>query len=66
MTEQQLKRGKEIINRINELLMIKEKIKWEKDKTKIEGYRIPKGSKEVIIALCQKEIDELNQEFKNL
>lgn len=46
--------------------MIKEKIKWDKDKTKIDKYKIPKDSKEVITALCQKEINELEREFENL
>lgn len=66
MTIEQYNRGKQIIDRINELGMIKERIKWDKDETKIDKYKIPKNSKEVITALCQKEIDELEQEFDNL
>lgn len=66
MTREQLARGNQIAERINELLMIKEIIKWNKEETKIDKYKIPKNSKEVIVALCQKEIDELEQEFKNL
>lgn len=46
--------------------MIKEKIKWDKDETKIDKYKIPKNSKEVITALCQKEVDELEKKFENL
>lgn len=66
MTEQQLKRGNEIEERIVELLMLKSEIECHKDETKIEGHKIPKDSKEVIVALCQKEIDELHEEFKKL
>lgn len=66
MTLEQLNRGKQIIDRIGELEMIKEKIKWDKDDTKIDKYKIPKNSKEVIFALCQKEIDDLEKEFEAL
>lgn len=66
MTEQQLQRGNEIEKRIVELLSLKHEINYHKDETKIEGYRIPKDSKEVIVALSQKEIDELHEEFKKL
>lgn len=66
MTLEQLNKGKQIIDRISELEMIKEKIKWDKDDTKIDKYKIPKNSKEVITALCQKEIDDLEKEFETL
>lgn len=66
MTSEQLNRGKQITDRVYELEMLKEKIKWDKDNTKIDKYKIPKNSKEVITALCQKEIDDLKKEFENL
>lgn len=62
----QFNRANQIRRRIRELKLLLEEIKWDKDETKIGDYKIPKNSKDVLQALCQKEIDELEQEFDNL
>lgn len=62
----QFNRASQIRGRICELKVLLKKIKKNGDNTDIDGYKIPKNSKEVLLALCQKEIDELEQEFEKL
>lgn len=62
----QFNRANQIRGRIRELKILLENIKRNGDDTDIDGYKIPKNSKDVLQALCQKEIDELEQEFNDL
>lgn len=62
----QFNRANQIRGRIRELKVLLEEIKRNGDSTDIDGYKIPKNSKDVLPALCQKEIDELEQEFEKL
>lgn len=66
MTIQQFNRAQRIRSRIYELKVMLAGMKRNEYTAKIDNCEIPKDSKEVIIALCQKEIDELEQEFNNL
>lgn len=67
MTKGQLNRGMQIRGRIKDLKILKSHMeeKWESE-IKINGYGIPKHSKEVLLAMCEKEITELETEFENL
>lgn len=66
MKKEQFNRASQIRGRICELKALLGKIKRSGDNTDIDGYKIPKNSKDVLLALCQKEIDELEQEFNDL
>lgn len=66
MTKQQYYDAMKIRRRIKDLKVIQDSIEMDGDETEIAGYKIPKNSKEVILALCKKEIDELEWEFDNL
>lgn len=66
MTRGQYDRACYIRGRIRELKIMQEQIERKSDETKIGDYNIPKNSKEVILAMCKKEIDELEREFENL
>lgn len=62
----QFNRARQIRERIRELKIMQSGIERNGDKTKIGDYKIPRNSKEVILAMCKKEIDELENEFENL
>lgn len=66
MKIEQFNRANCIRGRIKELKIMQEQIERKGNETKIGDYKIPKNSKEVILAMCKKEIDELEQEFENL
>lgn len=66
MTREQYNRANCLRGRIRELKIMQEGIERKGSETKIGDYNIPKNSKEVILAMCKKEIDELEQEFDNL
>lgn len=62
----QFNRARKIRERIKELKIMQIGMERNGNETKIGDCKIPRNSKEVIIAMCQKEIDELEQEFENL
>lgn len=66
MTLEQFNRAIQIRERIHRLKVMRTSIERNGNEAKIEECKIPKNSKEVILALCQKEIDDLDQEFENL
>lgn len=66
MTTEQFNKAKYLRERIIELKIMQNGIERKGDKTQIDNYNIPKNSKEVLLALCQKEIDDLEKEFENL
>lgn len=66
MEIRQFNRAMEIRERIRELKIMQSGIERNGSETKIGDYKIPRNSKEVILAMCQKEINELEREFENL
>lgn len=66
MTLKQFNQARVIRGRIHELKVMQANMERVGNKIKIGDCEIPKNSKEVILAMCQKEIDELEQEFNNL
>lgn len=66
MTEGQFNRASCLRKRIYELKVMRNHLndKWEK--IKIADFEIPKNSRDVILALCEKEISDLEKEFENL
>lgn len=66
MNLKQFNQARVIRGRIHELKVMQTNMERMGDKTKIGDCEIPKNSKEVILAMCKKEIDELENEFENL
>jgi len=66
MTIQQFNRANDIRTRIYRLKVMKASMGRQRDKTQISDVEIPKNSYDVILALCEREISDLEEEFEQL
>lgn len=66
MTLQQYNRAKEIRDRIRGLKIMERALKNPDKDITIENYKVPDGSKEILVSMCSEEIKALETEFDNL
>lgn len=66
MTTEQFNQATQIRKRVRELKIMKCRIERGGDKITICDFEIPKNSKEVILAMCEKEINDLENRFNSL
>lgn len=66
MTIVQFRRANDIRGRIYKLQVLINNMKHYGDEIKISDTEIPKNSYDVIFALCEKEISDLEKEFEEL
>ena len=66
MTIEQFNRASYIRERIYKLKVMRNNLKTKGNKIQIADVEIPKNSYDVIFAMCEKEIFDLEKEFEQL